>query len=52
MDEVQVVIVAEHRDDLFRLSQPEQPMIDENAGELIANGLMQQDAGDRAVDAA
>ena len=52
VNEVQVVIVAEHGDDLFRLTQSQETMVDKDAGELIADGLVQKNAGDRAVNAA
>ena len=49
MDQVDVVVIAEHGHDLFSLVLAQQPVIDKDAGELIANRLMQQDRGDRAV---
>ncbi|OIQ75598.1 hypothetical protein GALL_427340 [mine drainage metagenome] len=52
MDQRDVVVVAEHRHDLLRLVQPQQTMIDEDAGQLIANRLMDQDRRDRGIDAA
>ncbi len=52
VDQGDVVIVAEHGHDLVRLVLPQKPVIDENAGKLIANRLMDQHGGDRAVDAA
>jgi hypothetical protein len=45
-------MVAEHGDDLFRLAQPQKAVIDEDAGELVADGFVDQDGGDRAVDPA
>ena len=52
MDQVQVIIVAEHRNDLFGLTQTQQPVVNEHTGQLVANGLVQQNPGDRAVNAA
>ena len=45
-------MIAEHRFDLFALVKPQQAVIDEYAGQLIANRLMNQDRGDRGVDTA
>ena len=40
------------RDDLLRLALPQQPAIDEDAGELVADRLVDHRGRDRAVDAA
>ena len=45
-------MVAEHADDLFGLVEPHQPVIDEDAGELVADRFVDQHGGDRGVDAA
>jgi hypothetical protein len=47
-----VVMVAEQGDDLFGLAQPHEAVVDEDAGQLLADGLVDQHRGDRAVDAA
>ncbi len=47
-----VVAVAEQAHDLLGLAQPHQPMVDEDAGELIADRFVDEDRGDRAVDPA
>ena len=40
-------MVAEHGHDLVGLVEPQQAMVDENAGQLIADGLVDQDRSDR-----
>ena len=45
-------MVAEHGFDLLALVHAQQAVIDENAGELVADCLVNQDGGDRAVDPA
>jgi hypothetical protein len=40
-------VVAEHGHDLLGLAQPQQPVVDEDAGELVADRLVDQDGGDR-----
>ena len=45
-------MAAEHLDDLVGLAQPQQPGIDKDAGELLADRLMQQNRRDRGVDPA
>src|SRR5215208_3744900 len=52
MDEGDVVGFAEEPDDLLRLALPHQAVIDEDAGELLADRLMDQHGGDRTVDPA
>ena len=49
MDERDVVVVAEKRNDLLRLAQSHQSMIDEHAGELVADRLVDQHRRDGAV---
>ena len=52
VDERDVVAVAKQRDDLLRLPCPHQAVIDEHAGELLADRLVDQHRRDGAVDAA
>src|SRR5579864_2451861 len=52
MDQRYVVVVAEERDDLVRLRCPHQAGIDKDAGELVANRFVEEDSGDRGIDAA
>ena len=52
MDQRHVVMVAEHGDDLLRLAQPQQAVIDEDAGQLVPDRLMDQNRRHRGVDAA
>ena len=47
-----VVVVAEQRDDLLGLAEPQQAVIDEHAGELLADRLVDQHRRDRRIDAA
>jgi hypothetical protein len=49
MDQRDVVASAEQRHDLFGLVCAHQPVIDEHAGQLVADRLMDQDRGDGAV---
>ncbi len=52
MDQRDVVVVAEHRHDLFGLVLAQKAMVDEDACQLIADRLVDQDRRDRTVDAA
>ena len=52
MDERDVVVAAKQRDDLLRLAQAQQAVIDEDAGEPVADRLMDQHRGDGGIDAA
>ena len=52
VDERNVVAVAEQRDDLLRLAKPQQAVIDEHASELLTDRLVDENRGDRRVDAA
>ncbi len=52
VDERDVVVVAEHGDDLLGLALPQQPVVDEDAGQPVADRLVQQHRDDRRVDAA
>ena len=47
-----VVVAAEERHDLLRLVQPHQPVVDEDAGELVADRLVDQHRRDGGIDAA
>ena len=48
VDQRDVVVVAEQGDDLLGLVQPHQPVVDEDAGQLVADRLVDQHRGDRA----
>ncbi len=52
MDERDVVGLAEQAHDLVGLALAHEAVVDENAGELLADRLMDEDGGDRRVDAA
>ena len=52
MDERDVVAVPEQSDDLIGLGLAHQAVIDEHAGELVADGLVDQHRRDRRIDAA
>ena len=52
VDQRDVVAVAEQRDDLLGLACAHQAVVDEHAGQLLADRLVDQHRGDRAVDAA
>ena len=52
VDQRDVVVVAEEGDDLLGLALAHEAGVDEDAGELVADRLVDQDGGDRAVDAA
>ncbi len=52
MDQRDVVMALEQRDDLVRLARAHQPGVDEDAGELVADGLVDQHGGDRRIHAA
>ena len=47
-----VVVIAEQAHHLLGFAKAHQAVIDEHAGELIADGLVDQHGGDGAVDAA
>ena len=51
-DERDLVLVAEGLDDLLALVLSHQPVVDEDAGELVADGLVDEQRRDRGVDAA
>src|SRR6478672_3791740 len=52
VDERDVVAVAEQRDDLLGLAQPHQAVVNEHAGKLVADRLVDEHRRDRAVDPA
>ena len=52
MDEWNVIGVAEQAHDLLRLAHAHQSVIDEDAGQPVADGFMDEDRRDGAVDAA
>ena len=52
MDQRNVVGAAEHRNHLIRLVHAHQTVINEDAGELIANRLVNEDCGNGGIDAA
>ena len=52
MDQRHVVVLAEHRDDVRRLVLAHQAVVDKDAGELVADRLVDQQGGDRGIDAA
>ena len=52
MDQRDVVVAAEHGDDFLRLVLPHQAVVDEDAGELVADRLVDQHRRDRGIDAA
>ena len=51
-DERDIVMIAKQAFDLLALVHAQQSVIDENAGELVANRFVDQDRGDRAIDPA
>src|SRR6185295_7348698 len=52
MDKRDVVGVAEKPDDLLRFALPHEAVVDKNAGQLLADRLMEENRGHGAVDAA
>ena len=52
MHERHVEVAAERRDDLLRLVLAQQPVVDEDAGQLVADGLVHEQCGNRRIDAA
>ena len=52
MDQRDVVMAAEQVDDLLSLARPQQAGIDEDAGQLVADRLVQQRRRDRGIDPA
>ncbi len=52
MHERNVVAVAEQVHDLLAFAEAQQAVVDEHAGELLADRLVDQHGGDRGVDAA
>jgi hypothetical protein len=47
-----VVMVAEEAHDFLRLAEPQQAVVDEHAGEPVADRLVDQHGRDRGIDAA
>ena len=52
MDQRDIVVMPEQVDDRLGLVEPQQAVIDEDAGELVADRLMDQHCGDGGIDAA
>ena len=52
MNDVGVQLAGEHLDNHLAFILAQQAMVDENAGELIANGAMDERRGDRGIDTA
>ena len=52
MHERNVVAVPEQRHDLLGLAEPQQAVVDEHAGELVADRLVDQHGRHGAIDAA
>ena len=52
VNERDVVVAAEQLDDGLAFVQAQQAVVDEHAGELVADRLVDQHGGDRAIDAA
>ena len=52
VDQRNVVVAAEQRHDLFRFAEAKEPVIDEHAGELLADRLVNEHGGDGGIDAA
>src|SRR5690349_7981243 len=51
MNERNIVGIAEQRHDALALAEAKKPVIDEDAGELLADRLMDQHRGDGGIDA-
>ena len=52
VDQRDVEVAAEQVDHLLGLAEAEQAGVDEDAGELVADGLVQEQGGDGGIDAA
>ncbi len=52
VDQRDVEVAAEQRDHLLALAQPHQPVIDIDAGQLVADGFVDQYGGDCTIDPA
>jgi hypothetical protein len=52
MHQREIVVVAEHRDHLSGLVLAHQAVVDEDAGQLVADRLVDQHRGDGGIDAA
>ena len=52
VDERNIVVAAEQADDLLGLALAQQAVVDEDAGQLVADRLVDQHGRDRRIDAA
>src|SRR6185437_7637716 len=52
VDQWDVVVAEEEPHDLFGLALPQEAGVDEDAGHLVADRLVQEGGGDRRIDAA
>ncbi len=52
VDQRDVVVVAEHLDDFVGFIFAQQAVVNEDAGQLVADGFVDQDRGDGRIDAA
>src|SRR5450631_2107727 len=52
MIERNIVMAAKQANDLLRLAQTQQAVVDKNAGQTLADRLMDQQRGDRGIDTA
>ena len=52
VDQRDVVMLAEQADDLFGFALPQQAVIDEDAGQLVADRLVDEQRRDRRIDSA
>ena len=51
-DQRNIEVAAEQLDDLFGLARAQQAVVDEDAGQLLAYRLVQEQRGDRGIDPA
>ena len=52
VNELHVVVVAEHGDHFLALVEAKKAVVDENAGQLVADRLVKEDGGNRGIHAA
>src|SRR5690606_18616021 len=52
VDHLEVEVIAEHADHLLALVATQEPVVDEDAGEVVADGLVHEHRRHRGVDAA
>src|SRR5262245_9048051 len=52
MDKRNIEVTAEQLDDVARFVLPHEAVVDEDAGQLVADGFADEDRGDSRVDAA